>query len=319
MTHAGRGKEIDNRESVFDAAGRFLAGGFGAGVSWFADAPDALLDDVDEHGRATCNPDVLRTAKRTDVEGKAAGRGVGQFRTWSHGETFGAAPSNPASFSAAIALADAHLDGPLEPLLRLVTLEDASQWPEVLRYLTCRGHSEAASTTAMRKVLYPFARVVNVDAEATGNAAAYRKQVRVAYDVLQHWLHMASWRFMKAHGWERRSDQVKPIGLSRLPKRTRPRFEGGFDWQASPPGHPRFQRSDQRYNKGRTGNGTPEPCREWHGDLAQARRNRHPAQSYRFKFYRALDDGVIHRGYDYWEQEKGRAQENIRLDAETPC
>lgn len=312
-TTAGRPMTIDNdkidSESVKDAAGRFMAGGFGCGISWYADAPDAELDNKDEHGIKTRDPDVLRAARRTVTEEKAGhhepewvagesdavqsqvrawlathtlsrhrGDSVREFRTWDHHHTFGAAPANPANYDVAHALSYAKLDGPLEPLLRLVALQDGTQWPRVLRYLTAKGYRPSPCRTAIRKILFPYARIVNVDAEADRHTATYREEVRAARATLERWLRTASWRFMRAHGWQRRTHEAKPAALSRMPKRARPRFEGGVDWQAMPPGHPNFRKSDARLNKGRKGTGEPCAVLVLSGAAASAHRRAHPAQ-----------------------------------------
>lgn len=175
MTNAGPGDNIDNNETVEDAAGRFLAAGLSLGVMWWADTPDEFLDELTDTG-AVRNSDVLLVAAHSDTEERAGrylspdrekwpewlkaatpgaqktvmhwsrnhklatkrGLGIGEFKAWDHNETFGAAPQRQGSYRAALALHDANLSGPLLPLLRLVTLEDVGQWPTVLRYLTAK-------------------------------------------------------------------------------------------------------------------------------------------------------------------------------------
>lgn len=333
--------KIDS-ESVKDAAGRFMAGGFGYGVSWYGDAPDAPLDDIDEHGIRRRNLDVWRVARRGATEEKAGrydpdwladepetvrdaakawlashplsekrGDSVREFRTWQHHQTFGAAPTKPADYGAAHALAFAKLDGPLEPLLRLVALQDESQWPKILRYLTAKGHRPAPCRTAIRKVLFPYARVVNVDAEADRHAATYRAEVKAAREVLERWLRMASWRFMRAHGWQRRTHEIKPTALSRIPKRARPRFEGGIDWQTMPPGHPKFRQSDARFNNGRKGTGEPCAVLTLRGTAANDYRRKHPAQG------RIKAGATPAKLWDAWGDARGAGHEALANRQET--
>lgn len=366
MDGAGRGERIDNRLTVEDAAGQFMAGGLGPGLSWLAEAPDALLDNVDEHGQHTRNLDVLLVAAHGEIEEQARryncslrpddpklaprwkkaqraqagawartnrmstrrGGAIGEFPEWKHHDSWGAAPCNPADYKAAGALVDAALNGPLEPLLRLVTLQDETQWPEVLRYLLAMGHRAAPSRTAMRKVLFPYARIVNVDSEADCSAATYRCEVAAARKVIERWLKTASWRFMLAHRWPGGAYEKT---AKKLPKRSRPRFEGGIDWRAMPPtpwckksrGEPacykKLRRDDQRLNRGRVGTGTPFPCRVFADDLAVAYCRKHPAQPRLEKFYRSLSDPQITEAHDYWAHELARGIRAEKLDAETPC
>lgn len=362
----GRDERIDNRKTVLDAAGQFMAGGLGPGLSWLAAAPDALLDNVDEHGHHERNLDVLLAAKLGEIEEQAGrynarlmpgdpklaprwtmaekaqasawarahrmsarrGGGIGQFSNWEHHGSWGAAPCNPADYKAAGALTEAALDGPLEPLLRLVTLQDEAQWPNVLRYLQAKGHRAAPCRTAMRKVLFPYARVVNVDSEADCNAATYRGEVAAVRKVLERWLKTASWRFMLSHGWPGGAYEKT---AKKSPRRSRPRFEGGIDWQIMPPapwckkfnGEPAYykklRRDDQRLNRGRIGTGTPAPCRIFAGELAIAYCRKHPAQPKQEKFYRSLADREITEAHDYWARELAREIRAKKLDAETPC
>lgn len=366
MDGAGRGEPIDNQKTVEDAAGLFMACGMGPGLSWLAEAPDALLDNVDEHGRHVRNLDVLLAAGLGEVEEQAGryntrlaasdrrlapnwtkaeraqantwaranrmslrrGGGIGQFQSWKHHDSWGAAPSNPADYKAAGALTDAGLAGPLEALLRLVTLQDETQWPTVLRYLQAKGYRPAPCRTAMRKVLFPYARVVNVDSEADCHAETYRNEVKAARKVIRRWLKTACWRFMLSHGWP--GVEYKRT-LKKPPKRARPRFEGGIDWKAMPPapwstksaGEPtwykKLRREEQQTNRGRVGEGAPAPCRVLTGEFAIAYCRKHPAQPRLEKFYRSLVDREITEAHDYWARELARGIRAEKLDAETPC
>lgn len=354
---------IDNYETVEDAAGRFLAAGLSLGILWWADAPnddDGYLDTFQD-GRLVRNPEMLlisrpgkteeqacrylpkskkkwpawllaaseadqRRAKQWSASNKldlGRGQGIIEFKEWERRDTFGFCPRPRESSRAQIALHDAKLSGPLLPLLRLVTLEDIGEWPTVLRYLTAKGHRPAPCVTAMRKVLYPYARVVSVDAEADVRVSVYRAEVRAAREVLERWLRIASWRFMRAHGWPpRMHDKDAFIPNVRRPKLARPRLEGGIDWQVMPPapwckkrnGEPsyykRFRAEDQKINKGRIGTGSPAPCHERHGALAAAYCARHPAQER--LTWSTFDDAAIARTsrlHDYWGAEDERANE----------
>ena len=336
MDGAGRGDEIVSHAAVEDAAARFLAGGFGPGMAWWANASTEPLMLVDEDGISHENLEAVPTARETEtveLAGKAInanwrpawfrrlpaskhaqllawnnthhlsrkrGDGIGEFQQWDKNPSFGAAPSRDGSRKAATALTDAKLTGPLEPLLRLYALQEVDQWPEVKRYLVARGLHPHACEVAIRKVLFDGRRVVNVDDEASGHGKPkFRAWVHDAERTLHRWLRKASWRFMCAHGWTPPTHVGKPIPLSRMPRRSPPRFQDGIDWQTMPP--LRWARKDNK----RIGEGKPEPCLVLSGESAVAYCLAYPSAGHLSRTYLANDDSTIH---DLWDR-RGREKE----------
>jgi len=333
MDGAGRGDEINIAEAVEHAAARFLAAGFGHGLAWWANASTEPLMLVDEDGIPHENLEAVPMARETEtveLAGKAInakwrpawfrrlpaskraqllawnnthhlsrkrGDGIGEFQQWEKNPSFGSVPSRDGSRKAAAALADARLGDPLEPLLRLYALQDVSQWPIVKRCLVARGFHPHACEVAIRKVLFDYIRIVNVDDEARGhNKAKFRAWVHDAERTLHRWLRKASWRFMRAHGWTPDTYVTEP---QRTPRRSLPRFQDGIDWQTMPP--LRWARKDNK----RIGEGKPEPCLVLSGESAVAHCLAYPSAGHLSRTYLANDDSTIH---DLWDR-RGREKE----------
>lgn len=158
------------------------------------------------------------------------GDGIGEFERWTgHAGHTVIVHANGGSHAAA-ALAMAKLRPPLEPVLRLVALEQGDQWPVVLRCCLAAGLSEQACLDAMVRIMWPDPRVKKptIDQRAKGGRAdGYRIQVRAASRLLRKWLHDASVRFMSAYGgaeWEPGYESAAPMKLSL------PRFTVGGFW-----------------------------------------------------------------------------------------
>jgi hypothetical protein len=168
----------------------------------------------------------------------SASNNIGEHHLWDRerAKFMGGAPQRNGSMQVAMALSFASrgaepLTGPMEPLLRLLALEDMTQWPIVMQYCRAAGLDHGAADFALAKLfsakLCPHPR----DHAKTLHRRYedFLADVRPAERVLRRWHHKASQRFMR----QARYVPAPPLQLVSLKTQRRlsrhPRFQRGID------------------------------------------------------------------------------------------
>lgn len=110
-------------------------------------------------------------------------------------------PVAPSGYRAAYALSRANLPGPLQPTLLLFTLEETTQLPTVLRYLSAVGIPQPSAKYAIAAMMFYGAlnRGELKSLYPSGNNERVRREVRLAQACLRDWLHRASREFLGAY------------------------------------------------------------------------------------------------------------------------
>lgn len=224
--------------------GKVPVGRDGAAITWQTETIEQAGKAI--HPKSSHQPEwflKLPRAKRDELlawsedpahrMSQKRGDGIGEFEQWTgHGGHTVVIHAHDNS-QAAAALAMAKLPMPLEPMLRLVALEQADQWPIVLRYCLLVGLDCRACLDAMRRILWPSPRIrkPTIDQGAKGGRADdYRRQVRAASRMMTGWLHEASVRFVTAYGGARYEPGYKSVPPIKLEP---PRFEAGGLWDTN--------------------------------------------------------------------------------------
>lgn len=275
MKNAGPG-ENDETESIEDVACRILVDAFGFGSNWNAEEMRHGAMEADADGeRMKWRPEALRVVRQGDAE-EPAGRllpadprdwpawaktlppkerqavatwsavyplqvkrgALGEFEAWDTVHAEVSVPRARHGTRAAIALADAKLAGPLEPILRAVVLQDSQAAQVVLRYAVAAGHDRrVASNAFVYRIMHPDSHHLHhtIKQRAAGiRETVYSAAERAAYRLMRGWLHTACVRFVRAHGFVPRVSVPSATLRETAPHRSRPRFAHGWDSQQVP-------------------------------------------------------------------------------------
>lgn len=186
-----------------ERASRLLASAYGYGDSWIG-VDCQFNDDKVEYGDGVATDrrgDGYSVARRTEtLERACRPAGIREFHHWQRAKGIAVMPRSGPKRGALIALADAHLEGPLEDWLRVYALQEWSRWPAVRRYALLVRPDPPAVQDAAERVLFGLARQ-SQEARARELAirhSAYRTRTQAAERMLREWLDRAAHRVLAA-------------------------------------------------------------------------------------------------------------------------